>query len=170
MRDPITNPSAGDVLLIGQIPGEHGPEGGFERPVAASQPGRGNRREGRMNQRKAETASGGSRTDPSGEATTRATALTEGGPSLFTDQSVPIRSRGSGINKIKKPVRAGQFGLPALPPSSEILTPSRIEALRRRARHAHRNALAFRGIGEIELAAIYQQCADDIAELLGESA
>jgi len=33
MRDPITNPSAGDVLLIGQIPGEHGPEGGFERHV-----------------------------------------------------------------------------------------------------------------------------------------
>ena len=66
--------------------------------------------------------------------------------------------------------RAGQFGFPALPPSSEILTPSRIEALRRRARHAHRNALAFRGIGEIELAAIYQQCADDIAARLGESA
>ena len=33
MRDPITNPSAGDVLLIGQIPGEPGPEGGFERHV-----------------------------------------------------------------------------------------------------------------------------------------
>ena len=122
-----------------------------------------------MRERKAETVSEDSRTDPSGEATIGTTLSAEGGPSLFTNRSVPIRSIGSDINKIKKPVRAGQFGLPALPPSSEILTPSRIEALRRRARHAHRNALAFRGIGEIELAAIYQQCADDIAVLLGES-
>ena len=123
-----------------------------------------------MRERKAETVSEDSRTDPSGEATISATALMEGGPSLFTDQSVPIRSSESGINKIKKPVQAGQFGFPTLPSSAETLSPLRIEALRRRARHAHRNALAFRGIGEIELAAIYQQCADDIAELLGESA
>jgi len=124
-----------------------------------------------MRERKPETASGGSRTDPSGEATISATALTEGGASLFTDQSVPIRSRGSDINK--KRVREKQPPKPEFPefpilPAPGDLSPECIEALTKRMNSARRSAIAFKQESERadRLARHYCKCADDIAVLL----
>jgi hypothetical protein len=100
-----------------------------------------------------------------------ATQSQEGGPYLFTNQSVPIRSAAIDINK--KRVREKRPPRPEFPPFPDLptvmqLTPMRIEALTKRINSARRSADAFRREGEAAFRAEqhWRKCADDIAELL----